>query len=369
MGRTAMSATAIDYSDIQGIVRFGYKRMTEASYALVRVKSAAAARAWLQAAPVTPSTTSVPPPPTALQVAFTAAGLEMLGVSPAVLAAFSPEFLGGMADASRARRLGDVGINAPSNWEWGDAACLPHLLIMFFAEPGQLDRFVQGATGSGWNDAFDLVRWLHTANLDGIEPFGFADGISQPSIDWAQERDLSGARIDFSNVAALGEFLLGYRNEYGKYTDRPLVDLDAASAALPAAEDAPEKKDLARNGTYLVVRQLRQDVRAFWQFLWQQAGGNQEQADRLAATLVGRTMEGEPLVPVQTQAIPGIGTQADRSARISSPSTSIRGASPARSVRTCAARTRATPTIRDGRSASRAWCPRLDWDPTRFATT
>ena len=35
----------VDYADVQGLVRFGYKRMTKASYALVRVKDAAAARA------------------------------------------------------------------------------------------------------------------------------------------------------------------------------------------------------------------------------------------------------------------------------------------------------------------------------------
>jgi deferrochelatase/peroxidase EfeB len=214
-----------------------------------------------------------------------------------------------MSDPSRARRLGDVGINAPSEWEWGDAARLPHLLVMFFAEPGRLDRFVQEATGSGWSDAFDLVRWLHTANLDGVEPFGFVDGISQPAIDWTEEGNPAGARIEFSNVAALGEFLLGYRNEYGKYTDRPLVDADAGSAALPAAEDAPNRRDFGRNGTYLVMRQLRQDVRGFWRFLWQQAGGSQIEADRLAATLVGRTLAGEPLVPVQADPIPGIGSR------------------------------------------------------------
>jgi deferrochelatase/peroxidase EfeB len=301
--------SAIDYGDVQGIVRFGYKRMTEASYALVRIKDIQAARAWLRSAPVTSATTSVPPPPTALHVAFTAPGLEALGVSPAVLAAFSPEFLGGMADANRARRLGDVGVNAPSQWEWGAAAQLPHLLVMFLAEPGRLAAFVQSATSCDWPDAFEPVRWLHTANLDGVEPFGFADGISQPTIDWAQERDGGGTCVDFTNLAALGEFLLGYRNEYGKYTDRPLVDRDAESAALPAADDAPEKNDVGRNGTYLVMRQLRQDVRGFWQFLWQQAGGNQEQADRLAATLVGRTMDGEPLVPVQGRRIPGIGSR------------------------------------------------------------
>ena len=31
---------------------------------------------------------------------------------------------------------------------------------------------------------------------------------------------------------ALGEFLLGYPNEYGKYTDRPLIDLVTTGANL-----------------------------------------------------------------------------------------------------------------------------------------
>ena len=32
---------------------------------------------------------------------------------------------------------------------------------------------------------------------------------------------------------------------------------------LPRAEDAPDKADLGRNGSYLVMRQLRQDVQRF----------------------------------------------------------------------------------------------------------
>ena len=44
MGRTAMKQDEVDYSDVQGLVRFGYGKMTEASYALLRVKDAAAAR-------------------------------------------------------------------------------------------------------------------------------------------------------------------------------------------------------------------------------------------------------------------------------------------------------------------------------------
>ncbi len=312
MGGSPVTGHDVDYGDVQGIVRFGYKRMTEGSYALVRVKHVEAARAWLRLAPIANAIALDPPPSTAIQVAFTAAGLEALGISGSVLAEFSPEFLAGMTEDNRSRRLGDVGSNAPSQWEWGGPTRVPHLLVMFFAEPGQLDALVQRTTGNAWNDAFDVLGFLGTANFDGVEPFGFADGISQPQIDWSQQRDVSAAAVDYSNVAALGEFLLGYRNEDDKYTDRPLIDAGAASTGLLAAEDAPERKDLGRNGTYLVMRQLRQDVRRFWQFISAQAGGHPTEADRLAAALVGRTKAGDPLVPIQDQAIPGVGPQPEQ---------------------------------------------------------
>jgi len=248
-----------------------------------------------------------------MQVAFTAAGLEALGVPPSVLAGFSPEFLTGMTEENRARRLGDVGSNAPSRWEWGYAASVPHLMVMFFAEPGRLQAFMQDSRGNAWNAAFEEQRWLGTADLDGVEPFGFADGISQPQIDWERQRNVTRPQIDYSNVVALGEFLLGYPNEYDKYADRPVIYADSASArGLLAAEDAPEKKDVGRNGTYLVMRQLRQDVRSFWQFVNRQAGGNAAEADKLGAAFVGRTRAGDPLVPMQEQPIPGIGPDPDQ---------------------------------------------------------
>ena len=320
MGGALVTQASIDYEDVQGLVRFGYKRLTEARYALVRIRSASAAKAWLRTTPIATATVQDPPPATALQVAFTASGLETLGLPKSVMEGFSPEFLGGMTEPNRSRRLGDLGANDPSHWEWGDTlrpdlprpdTWVPHLIVMFFAEPGGLGGFVQAVTGSAWNEAFDGPRWLNTADLDGVEPFGFTDGISQPAIDWEQERDTGAAVIDFTNLSALGEFLLGYRNEYGKYTDRPLIDPDAASAQLPAAEDAPGKKDVGRNGTYLVVRQLQQDVRGFWQFVRQQAGGDPVQAERLASLFVGRTPAGEPLVPMRQRPIQGIGSGAD----------------------------------------------------------
>jgi Dyp-type peroxidase family len=313
MGRAPVTTRHdVDYRDVQGIVRFGYRLMKEASYALARVRHVESARAWLRSALITSATTIEPPPSTAMHVAFTAAGLEALGVPASVLAGFSPEFLAGMTEDNRSRRLGDVGSNAPSQWEWGASTRVPHLLVMFFAEPGRLDTFLQSTTGAAWNDAFDLLCFLGTADHGGVEPFGFADGISQPQIDWSQERNVAANLIDYSNVVAVGEFLLGYRNEYAKYTDRPLIDAGATSAGLLAAEDAPEKKDLGRNGTYLVMRQLRQDVRTFWQFISRQAGGDPAEAEKIAAKMVGRTKAGNPLVTIQERAIPGVGPPPDQ---------------------------------------------------------
>jgi deferrochelatase/peroxidase EfeB len=308
MGRPSMTPSQIDYSDVQGLVRFGYKCMTEACYVLLRIRDVRAARSWLGAVPVTTAVAADPPPSTAMQVAFTAAGLKALGVADAVLADFSSEFLAGMTEESRSRRLGDEGNSAPAQWVWGNSGSVPHLVVMFFAEPGRLAPFVGTTTGKAWNEAFDVLRSLDTSNLGGFEPFGFTDGISQPQIDWTQERDVAGGQLYYNNIVALGEFLLGYRNEYNKYTDRPLIDANAKSGGLLPAEDAPEKKDVGRNGTYLVMRDLRQDVRGFWQFISRQAHGGSREIDQLAATLVGRTRAGDPLVPIQKEEIPGIGS-------------------------------------------------------------
>ena len=309
MAGPAMTYSMVDYADVQGLVRFGYGRMTSASYALLRVKDVAAAKAWLRAAPVTNAVENRPPPTTALQIAFTAPGLTKLGLPNSVMKGFSREFHHGMSGKNYRRRfLGDVKHNDPKLWDWGGLVSEPHLLVMFFGEPEYFDSFVQSTKGDTWNNAFEEVKWLGTSNLDGDEPFGFADGISQPALDWEEQRQTPCKQLEYTNVVALGEFLLGYRNEYGKITDRPLLDPDAANAELLPAVDMPEKKDLGRNGTYLVMRQLEQDVRGFWTFLYEQHGGNLAEVAQLGAKMVGRTRAGDPLVPIQTEPIAGTGT-------------------------------------------------------------
>src|SRR5260370_29909494 len=147
----------IDYADVQGLVRFGYGQMTSASYVLVRVKNADAAKAWIRSAPVTTAVAQKLPPKAAMNIAFTAPGLKALGVPESIIAGFSHEFRGGMGQESRARQLGDVGKNAPSNWTWGNDGREPHALVMFFAEQGQLDSFIQRTRDQNWSEAFEEI--------------------------------------------------------------------------------------------------------------------------------------------------------------------------------------------------------------------
>ncbi|APW36087.1 hypothetical protein RD110_01755 [Rhodoferax koreense] len=294
---TASVHASVALDDIQGIVRFGYKHHTEACFLLLRVRDLLAARQWLAAAPVASAAAVEPLPATALQVALTAEGMHALGVPRHVVDGFSAEFVSGMgSDASRARRLGDVGSNAPEAWRWGLGARTPHVLLMLYALPGRLNAW-QAAIESECAAGFDtLARWP-CGDLRNVEHFGFADGISQPELDWPRARPAADAeQADYANLACLGEFLLGYPNEYGGYTDRPLLDPEQdPQGLLPRAEDVPGQADLGRNGSYLVLRQLQQDVPGFWQWLDRQAGGDHERREQLAACMVGRTRSGVPL--------------------------------------------------------------------------
>lgn len=293
-----MSTPAPEYQDMQALLRFGFKHLHRASFLLLQVKDAELARAWLATAPVTSAVPANPLPATALQIALSSDGLRALGIAPAVVDAFSSEFLVGMGgDPGRSRRLGDVAQNDPARWEWGAGSRVPHVLLMLYANADTLPSFRQSIL-DGCAAGFALIAALDTDTLDEFEPFGFKDGLSQPKLDWQRERPARDEeQLGYSNLVCLGEFVLGYPNEYGGYTDRPLLDASRHMASdLPRAEDAPELLDLGRNGSYLVMRQLEQDVSGFWRYLDRQAGGDAVSREQLAATMVGRTLSGEPLV-------------------------------------------------------------------------
>jgi deferrochelatase/peroxidase EfeB len=303
-----------EFDDIQGLVRYAHGRLTEAAFVLLRIKDADTAVTWLERAPITSAAPVSPLPNTALQVAFTVRGLKQLGVPEDIINGFSEAFTGGLnGDENRSRRLGDTGVNHPSQWRWGsDEKNSPHLLLMVYTLPGKLTAYLRDMRQDDFETAFEIQHTLRAKSRGPEEPFGFVDGISQPLVDWQQavSTDLH-ERDNYSNLLALGEVLLGYPNEYGLYTDRPVLNLAKVPAAkvLPVAADNPGLKDLGRNGSYLVLRQLAQDVTGFWQFIDRQSDSDADRREQLAAAMVGRQRDGTALVEESTSPIQGIGLQ------------------------------------------------------------
>jgi deferrochelatase/peroxidase EfeB len=312
-----------DFADIQGLVRFAHNHLKAACFFLLRIEDSAAARAWLADVtapqwdrgdtPAARITNAVKGslPDTALQVAFTYAGLKELGLDPAIGEGFPADFRSGMTgEEARSRRLGDVGANAPKSWQWGGPNKVPHVLVLAYAvTPDRLEGFKTEVKGRHWDTAFSGLDCLSTSDMQDHEPFGFMDGVSQPLIDWdRQKRARLENTVNYTNLAALGEFLLGYPNEYARYTDRPLVDAEKdPERILPLAEDRPGARDFGRNGTYLVLRDLQQDVAGFWQFVDRAARHDARERRRLAQMMVGRMMSGDPIVPLSAEAIAGVG--------------------------------------------------------------
>ena len=264
MGQAAVSG-AMELDDIQGLVARGYRELPAASFAVLSGGS----RQWLRelVADVNPASTR--PSGLALNVAFTAAGLAKLGADTA---GFSAEFQQGMVTPHRSRVLGDGGQCGPERWDWGGPETPPvDAVVMVYGLDADTLNAAYDVQQRRWAEhGLEEVARLDTSDLDGVERFGFRDGVSQPIVD-----GLSKTGPEWNTVRP-GEFVLGYPNEYGRYT-------------------GGRSFDLGRNGSYLVFRQLAQDVNAFQGFLASVTSDPTEQA-RLAAKMVGRWPSGAPLV-------------------------------------------------------------------------
>ena len=302
-----MTAETLELDDVQGLVIRGYKRLEGARYLLGEITSPPEARAWLGRVPV--ATAAPGDADEALNLALTAPGLTRLGLPADVLAQFSHEFAEGMTTPHRQRILGDVAESAPEHWRWGnpDGDPIHILLVVFGRTDASADAAAARHAAAMQESGIRLIATLTTAPLEDREHFGFRDGIAQPHIAGLQQ----GPERD---AVAAGELVLGYENEYGRRTPRPLIDDPAAP--LPPDRGGSGKRDLARNGTYLVFRQLEQDVRAFWDFCENATrlpDGNVDEPRRvkLAAQVIGRWPSGAPLALAPDGDRPDLGDRND----------------------------------------------------------
>ncbi len=294
----------LEMDDIQGLVIRGYGNLSAACYLLLQIVDRDRARQWLNTMTDQLTTGNVRPDTHSLNLALSYPGLRALGLETPVLQGFSEDFQAGMTTPHKQRALGDSGANAPDTWAWGgtqsDAAEIHLLLLVYAVDETALDTLTSelqaGFDAGGVKQIYQPLNtvWLSEPK----EHFGFRDGISQPLLEGlpkAQQAD---------NPIPAGEFILGYRNAYGRYNERPLVRPDDPLAGeLPVAEGVAEedrgKRDLGKNGSYLVFRQLQQDVKGFWDFIRQaaarDASGDPDASIRLAAKMVGRWPSGAPV--------------------------------------------------------------------------
>jgi deferrochelatase/peroxidase EfeB len=299
----------IDADDIQAIARTAFGSFKSARYMLLRVVEPVAARQWLCGlAPASLAQLPLKDDAEISQIALTAAGLREIGVKDAIVEQFAPEFVEGVAkNENRSRRLGDTGANSPTNWYWGVGEKEPHILLMLFSSAAQIEAFAARMQKQALAAGLSMIDILSDSDMGNTEPFGFVDGISQPTFDWDHPR-LPGTKADqdYTNLLALGELLLGYRNEYGLLTERPLLAANEKNVDI-LPQDLADRGDLGLNGSYLVYRQLAQDVDGFWRWVAGEAARSGITKQELAESMVGRKLGGKPLPDLLVgRSIPGV---------------------------------------------------------------
>lgn len=291
--------TSLEMDDIQGLIVRGYD-LSAACFILLRIEEAEAGRNYLKSVlnKITPA--SKKPTDFALHLAFTNAGLKKLNV-PDSNYKFSREFREGMTEKIRSLLLGDVNESSPDVWEWGGPKNeeIHFILLLYAKDKETLKNLISEQKQSFLQFKISILTTKETyKNPLSKEHFGFRDGISQPAMEGLCGR---GEKKDVKEPIKAGEFVLGYRNEYCQFNQTPLIyNSDDAMNILPESRELKGFKDLGKNGSYLVYREITQDVYKFWKYLkdnsTEPAATEIEAAIKLGAKMIGRWPGGAPLV-------------------------------------------------------------------------
>jgi Dyp-type peroxidase family len=287
--------------EIQAFILYGFKRLNLVRYIFLEILDADAARRYIGAVLPHINTSERRASKSleqAIQIAFTGCGLTKIGLGDDTVGTFSPYLQAGMATDDSARVLGDTGASDPKLWEFGgrnpSAPCNidnMHVMIALFTCDDALMDALHAEQAALWNGA---LRELHVEYGHRLpkakEHFNFHDGIDEPAIIGSGDLPERG-----QESVQPGEFILSYTNGYNQPSRSPTTRADNdPKGLLPISIMYPDRRDLGRNGTYLVFRKLEQNVPEFWNF-WRDHGDSKDEAVWLAAKSVGRWRSGAPL--------------------------------------------------------------------------
>lgn len=268
-----------------------------------------------------------------INIGFTSAGLMRAGLEhTGVQSSFPFAFREGMN--KRAKILGDD-LDTQKDWRFSDDANLPQGAEAVILIYGGQSKKEHKDIVENHKDLLSIFggHVVHHVPCQPVSPnngqdpslkfehFGFRDGISQPCIRGTAIHKSAPDR----DVIEPGEFILGYKNHQGYVS--PPISLGAifdtqqilSNYSPDQSGDFPyfgmrssieNKRDFGRNGSFLVLRQLDQNVSGFHQEMEDAAttlrakysaavdelAGGRLNADWVAAKVIGRWKDGTPLV-------------------------------------------------------------------------
>jgi Dyp-type peroxidase family len=265
-------------------------------------------------------------------------GLKKMGLDANALASFDRPFKEGMFQEDRLRRLGDRrdGVWQPNVIDGGPV--WSGNVQRAEPEPAEAPRaFAEGETGDekpavtpvtvhavlllyekdeaaaeAWCGLVErtlapfAIRIVHRLPLQlrpdekGIarEHFGFADGISQPVPVDAAVVPAPPIGASAANLVPLGEIVMGFANAHNEIAAGPAVMAkDGVTDSLPPHPRGEGFCDLGLHGSYMVVRELRQDVASFWTSMDEGAQKIGQAPEWIAERVVGRDLNGNLLCP------------------------------------------------------------------------
>ncbi|WP_374544778.1 Dyp-type peroxidase [Rhodoblastus sp.] len=337
-------------TNTQGLVVSGFSDSPACRALFLEFENLKGGGAWLKAlSSVAPITDSDGKDPRCAALGLTWLGLRKMGLDANILASFDRPFKEGMFQEDRLRRLGDrrdsewqptvidggpiwsgnlpedeatqdnearafrVAKAAPAKKEKITPVTVHALALLYEKDEQSAQDWAREVEAALAPHGVKIVRELplslrFDANKIAREHFGFADGLSQP-LPYAEgvvklDDGIDAAKGDSCHSVPLGEILMGHKNAHNEVAAGPVAPAsDAGRAAqLPPHPRGEGFLDLGLDGSYMVVRELKQDVAQFWRSMDKSAasintGGAPVDADWVASRVVGRDRDGNVLCP------------------------------------------------------------------------